>query len=77
MVKKEEGFYKRLCESLHVEPSEIVHVGDHPIFDYDTPSGLGIESYCLVSRQTGQSDDISHLNGRQTIRSLRELPGRL
>ena len=77
MVKKEERFYKRLCENLRIEPSEIVHVGDHPIFDYDIPSGLGIESYCLVSEQTGKSDDISHLNGRGTIRTLRELLERL
>ena len=54
-------------------PSEIVHVGDHPVFDHDTPSGLGIESYCLVSEQTDNSDDISHRNGRQTIKTLREL----
>jgi len=77
MVKKEERFYKGLCESLHIDPSELVHVGDHPIFDYDTPSGLGIESYCLVSGQTGKSDVISHPNGRRTIRSLRELLERL
>ncbi len=77
MVKKEEGFYRRLCEGLQIMPSEVVHAGDHPIFDYDIPSGLGIESYCLVSEQTGKSDDISHLNGRRTIRSLRELLERL
>jgi FMN phosphatase YigB (HAD superfamily) len=77
MVKKEEGFYRRLCEGLQIKPSEVVHVGDHPIFDYDTPSGLGIESYYLASRQTDNSDDISHLNGRRTIKSLRELLDRL
>jgi FMN phosphatase YigB (HAD superfamily) len=73
MVKKEERFYKKLCENLRIGPSELVHVGDHPIFDYDIPSGLGIESYYLASEQAG----ISHLNGRRTIKSLRELLGRL
>ena len=73
MVKKEERFYRRLCERLQMKPSEVVHVGDHPVFDYDTPSGLGIESYCLVSEPTDDSDDISHLKGRRTIKSLREL----
>ena len=73
MVKKEEGFYRKLCERLQIMPSDIVHVGDHPVFDYDTPSGLGIESYYLASERTDDSDGISHLNGRQTIKSLREL----
>jgi FMN phosphatase YigB (HAD superfamily) len=74
MVKKEEGFYKKLCESLQIRPSELVHVGDHPVFDYDTPSGLGIESYYLACEQTdGIDDNTSHFNGRRTIRNLREL----
>jgi HAD superfamily hydrolase (TIGR01493 family) len=77
MVKKEERFYKRVCETLHTEPAEVVHVGDHPIFDYDTPSGLGIESYCLVSDGADDSDGILHLNGRRTIKSLSELLGLL
>lgn len=77
MVKKEEGFYRKLCERLQIMPSDIVHVGDHPVFDYDTPSGLGIESYYLASERTDDSGGISHLNGRQTIKSLRELLERL
>jgi FMN phosphatase YigB (HAD superfamily) len=77
MVKKEERFYKKLCESLQINPSEVVHVGDHPIFDYDTPLGLGIEPYCLVSEGRDNSDIISRLNERRTIRSLRELLERL
>ena len=77
MVKKEEGFYRKLCEHIQMAPSEVVHVGDHPVFDYDVPSSLGIESYCLVSEGVGDSDDVTHLNGRRIIRSLRELLERL
>jgi HAD superfamily hydrolase (TIGR01493 family) len=73
MVKKEEKFYKSLCESLQIKPSEVVHVGDHPVFDYDTPSGLGIESYYLASGATDDGNDMLHRNGRQTIKSLGEL----
>ncbi len=71
MVKKEARFYQWLCEALQVLPDEIIHVGDHPVFDHDVPSRLGIGSYCLMS---GQSDDDSlDLNGRRTIKSLKEL----
>ena len=75
MVKKEERFYRKLCEGLQMKPSEVVHVGDHPVFDYDTPSGLGIESYHLIDGQADEGSDI--LNGRRTIRGLRELLERL
>jgi len=73
MVKKEEEFYGRLCERLQVVPSEVVHVGDHPVFDHDIPSGLGIESYYLVSGQAAGSTDTPHHNGRSIIKSLKEL----
>ena len=73
MVKKEEGFYGKLCERLQMMPSEIVHVGDHPVFDHDIPSGLGIESYYLVSGQAAGSTDTPHHNGRSIIKSLKEL----
>ncbi len=73
MVKKEEEFYMRLCDQLRLTPSEVVHVGDHPVFDYDVPSGLGIESYYLVNEEIKNSGDMSRLNGRRIIRNLREL----
>ncbi len=66
MVKKEQGFFMRLCSDLGITSGEIVHVGDHPVFDHDVPSGLGIESY--------------HINGhvhddaaRRTITGLKDL----
>lgn len=71
MVKKEERFYQWLCEALQVLPDEIIHVGDHPVFDHDVPSRVGIESYCLMSDLFHK--DSSDLNGRRTIKSLKEL----
>lgn len=45
MVKKEEGFYRRLCAVLGVSPAEIAHVGDHAVFDFEVPRLAGIDSY--------------------------------
>jgi putative hydrolase of the HAD superfamily len=38
--EKEAVFYEKLCTTLNISPYEIVHVGDHRIFDYETPSLL-------------------------------------
>ncbi len=51
MVKKERDFYIKVMEILAVRPNEMVHIGDHPIFDFEVPSSLGIESY-LVKRES-------------------------
>ena len=45
MVKKEEAFYRRLCETLGVTAGEVAHVGDHRIFDFEVPRLAGIDSY--------------------------------
>ncbi len=68
MVKKEEGFYRRLCETLDVDPADMVHVGDHAIFDVEVPLRVGVDAfhYCPC----GES------NGRR-IKDMKELPGRL
>jgi FMN phosphatase YigB (HAD superfamily) len=45
MVKKEEGFFRRLCSVLDVAPSDMVHIGDHAVFDVEVPRRVGIECY--------------------------------
>jgi len=68
MVKKEERFYRKLAASLGVSPPDIVHVGDHQVFDFEVPRALGIESYHY--NPSGKS------NGN-TINDLRDLLRRL
>jgi HAD superfamily hydrolase (TIGR01549 family) len=68
MVKKEEEFYRRLCRLLKVDPSEMVHVGDHAVFDVEVPLRAGLDAFHY--NPGGQS------NGR-TVCDLRELLDRL
>ncbi|HVN25701.1 MAG TPA: HAD family hydrolase [Syntrophorhabdales bacterium] len=68
MVKKEKRFYHRLAATLGITPEDLVHVGDHEIFDYQVPGSLGIE--CYHYNPSGES------NGN-VITDLRELLRRL
>jgi HAD superfamily hydrolase (TIGR01493 family) len=73
MVKKEPGFYRRLCSALDVSREEIIHVGDHKIFDFEVPSGLGIEAYFVSDRQSGAGDKGSTEGNGRIIGTLKEL----
>jgi HAD superfamily hydrolase (TIGR01549 family) len=68
MVKKEERFFVRLCNELSVTPAEIVHVGDHAIFDVQIPRGIGIESYHYSGKQDNDGTTINDL--RQLLELL-------
>lgn len=77
MVKKEEHFYRKLCELFGVLPHEVVHVGDHPVFDHDVPADMGIEAYYLQHEHSAISHQLSVKDGRNMIKNLRELLDRL
>jgi FMN phosphatase YigB (HAD superfamily) len=64
MVKREAAFYRVLCDVLHVEPSEVVHIGDHAVFDVEVPLRIGLDAYHYSPN--GES------NGR-IIKDFREL----
>ncbi len=68
MVKKEAVFYEKLCTTLNISPYEIVHVGDHRIFDYETPSLLGIDAYHFVSDRKETRDQSQENNGKTLYR---------
>jgi putative hydrolase of the HAD superfamily len=72
MVKKETGFYEKLCSTLNVTPQEIVHVGDHRVFDFETPSQLGIDAYHFAPDH-GEMGDQSQKNNGKTIHRLSDL----
>jgi len=64
-VKKDAGFYRLIIGALGVRPGEMVHVGDHPEFDYRAARCLGVRAYHL-NRSNGAA-------GRDTIHNLVEL----
>jgi FMN phosphatase YigB (HAD superfamily) len=68
MVKREEEFFRRLCRMVNAAPSEVVHVGDHAIFDVEVPLRVGLDAF--------HYDPCSQSKGR-TIRDFRELLERL
>jgi putative hydrolase of the HAD superfamily len=69
MVKKEERFYRMLAANLGISIGDLVHVGDHRVFDYEVPLSLGIECYHF--------NPAAESNGSSVINDLRELLGRL
>jgi putative hydrolase of the HAD superfamily len=44
---KDERFFRRLCDNLSLSPDEIIHVGDHPLFDFAYPSSCGIRAFLV------------------------------
>jgi putative hydrolase of the HAD superfamily len=76
MVKKEAGFYDKLCATLNASPDEIVHVGDHRVFDFEAPSQFGIDAYHFFPDQQGTRDQSQGSNGK-TIYRLSDLLDKL
>ncbi|MCX7857332.1 MAG: HAD family hydrolase [Deltaproteobacteria bacterium] len=58
IVKKEKEFYRKVMGMLKVSPQEIIHIGDHPVFDYEVPTSLGIEAH-LVKEGKGLKEVLS------------------
>ncbi|NAS88426.1 HAD family hydrolase [ANME-1 cluster archaeon AG-394-G21] len=46
-LKKSNGHYAQVCEILDVKPQEVVHTGDHFVFDFLNPRRIGITAYYL------------------------------
>jgi len=52
---KTADFYIRMCRELHVEPAEVVHIGDNRQFDCLEPASVGIRAFHLD--RSGKPDD--------------------
>ena len=77
IVKKEPDFYRKLCANLGVSQEDIVHVGDHRIFDFEVPSGLGIEAYHFADKASGKADQGAVAGNGKVIHNLTDLLDKL
>lgn len=75
IVKKEPGFYGKLCVDLGVSQEEIIHIGDHRVFDFEVPLSLGIEAYHIADNAS-VCGDRSTSNGK-VIHNLIDLLDKL
>lgn len=48
---KTERFFLRLTEDLSIPKEEIIHIGDHPFFDFLCPSSVGIKAFLIDSKR--------------------------
>lgn len=60
MVKKQEEFYHKLCSTLNISPAELVHVGDHAVFDFEIPLRLGIDCYHYAPHVRDKNGKVIH-----------------
>jgi FMN phosphatase YigB (HAD superfamily) len=44
---KDSSFFRRVSETLGVEPERIAHVGDSVRFDYEAPRSMGMQAFFL------------------------------
>ena len=59
---KTSEFYLKMCQTLGVRPSQVVHIGDNWQFDFVAPSEVGIKSFYLDrKRQTNNQDSVASL----------------
>jgi FMN phosphatase YigB (HAD superfamily) len=61
---KDEGFFRWMCSEIGVSPSEVAHVGDHMVRDFESATAAGLMAFHLD--RSGVSDGALH--------SLLELP---
>ncbi len=57
-VKKTPGVYLKVCHALDIEPGEMVHVGDHPVFDFTVPHEAGISAFYLDRQGNAVGDSV-------------------
>lgn len=68
-TKGDKDFYLNVCKSMGVGSTELVHVGDHWIFDFVTPRKIDVKAFYL--------DRSGQRRGELIVEDLREFSRRL
>ena len=55
---KTADFYRDVCRAMHVQPGEVVHVGDDWDFDFLAPQEVGIRAFFLDRKGKGQGEGV-------------------
>ncbi|MCW3133149.1 MAG: HAD family hydrolase [Methanophagales archaeon] len=71
-VKKSNAFYARVCGILDVKPQEVIHIGDHWVFDFINPRKIGMNAYYL-DRKSKRGRSVSVKNDEFVISDLSEI----
>lgn len=64
-IVKNREFYLQLCKKLDVEPHEILHIGDDPLYDAAEPRAIGVNAF-LINRD-GKGGDLRDLFSLYTM----------
>lgn len=46
-VKKSAGVYSKVCKRIGKRPVEVLHIGDHYVYDYESPIEAGLDAIFL------------------------------
>lgn len=71
-TKKDTKVYQGICNTLSMDPSQIIHIGDDYCFDYLIPQKIGVNAFYLNRNQHHQQD-----NSHNTLSNLTELPSKI
>ncbi|OPY45870.1 MAG: putative HAD-hydrolase [Methanosaeta sp. PtaU1.Bin028] len=63
-VKKSSSVYRRVCRDLGRSPVEVLHIGDHYVYDYEAPLEAGLDALFL--------DRKGNCSGSEVVGDLRE-----
>jgi putative hydrolase of the HAD superfamily len=63
-VKKSSDVYREVCKMMNVRPIEVLHIGDHYTYDYESPLEAGLDALFL--------DRSGKRSGPEVVGDLRE-----
>ncbi len=72
-IRRKPEIYLKICRSINLKPSGLLHIGDHPYFDFEVPTKAGIRSI-LIDRGGSKIGKVDgHIKSLKEIEKLVEL----